>query len=124
MNCEEMGRKRLKRAGIENGQILTFDSPNKERLKGKMDWIFVDVPCSGSETLRRNPDLKWKFTDDLLPRLIEEQRKIFEEALPFLKPSGKIVYATCSIFPQENEEQVAFFQNAHSMSLVNQPFRS
>lgn len=117
-------KKRLKRAGIENAQILEHNSPQKEKLKGKMDWVMVDVPCSGSGTLRRNPDLKWKFSKEMLDRLIEEQRQIFKEALEFLAPNGKIVYATCSVLPQENEEQLEYFRQTHELDLASCPFRS
>ena len=69
-----------------------------------MDWIILDVPCSGSGTLRRNPDLKWKFKFSDLENFKDVQRNIFDEAIHFLKDDGKIVYVTCSIFPEENEE--------------------
>lgn len=117
-------KRRLKRAGIENAQILNSDSPTKKKLLGKFDWVFVDVPCSGSGTLRRNPDLKWKFNQNTLDPLINEQRKIFEEALAYLAPNGKIIYASCSILPQENEHQIDFFQQNHGLELANKPFRS
>jgi len=117
-------KRRLKRAGIENAQILSFDSPHKKELKGKMDWILVDVPCSGSGTLRRNPDLKWKFSPEMLERLIQEQRNIFKEALSFLAPGAKIVYSTCSILPQENEEQLDYFQQNFGLDFASKPFHS
>lgn len=113
-------KKRLKRAGIQNAQILLPDS-SKERLFGKMDWVLVDAPCSGTGTLRRNPDMKWKFTQETLDRLIVEQREIFKTALQFLSPKGKIVYATCSALPEENESQVAFFLKEHSLELTRPP---
>ena len=117
-------KKRLKRAGVENAQILPFDAPHKEKLKGKMDWVMVDVPCSGSGTYRRNPDLKWKFSEKMLEGLIQEQRKIFQEALAYLHPTGKIVYATCSILPEENSEQIFYFQQRHQMKQISSPFSS
>lgn len=117
-------KKRLKRAGIENGQILPSDAPHLKSLKGKMDWVLVDLPCSGSGTLRRNPDLKWKFSPEMLKRLIQQQREIFSEALSFLSPKGKIVYATCSILSQENEDQIKFFIENHDLELVAPPFNS
>ncbi len=91
-------KKRLKRAGIQNAQILLPDAP-QERLLGKMDWVLVDAPCTGTGTLRRNPDMKWKFQKETLDRLVQEQRTIFKTALNFLAPRGKIVYATCSVLP-------------------------
>lgn len=120
----QTAKRRLRRAGIENAQILHHDSPNKERLKGAMDWILVDVPCSGSGTLRRNPDLKWKFSQEMLSELITKQRDIFEEALSYLKPDGQIVYATCSLLAEENEEQALFFQERFNLKLTTKPFRS
>lgn len=108
-------RKRMGRAGIQNVQFGIHS-----HLKGKMDWILVDTPCSGTGTYRRNPDLKWKFSSTLLERLQQEQRAIFGEALSYLQPKGKIVYATCSILPQENEMQALFFQNKFNLKIVEQ----
>lgn len=117
-------KRRLKRAGIENGQILPHDSPHKQTLKGKMDWVLVDAPCSGSGTLRRNPDIKWKFSKESLARLVQEQRTIFAEALTYLSPKGKIIYATCSVLPDENDLQALYFQEKSFLRLQSQPFRS
>jgi len=108
-------RKRLNRAGIQNVQFGI-----NPMLKKKMDWVLVDVPCSGSGTLRRNPDMKWRFNFENFPNLIREQREIFTEALEYLKPGGKIVYATCSIFPQENQEQAAYFQERFQLKALDQ----
>ncbi|MBI3236954.1 MAG: RsmB/NOP family class I SAM-dependent RNA methyltransferase, partial [Chlamydiales bacterium] len=110
-------KKRLKRAGVQNAQILLPDSAQKARLKGKMDRVIVDAPCSGTGTLRRNPDMKWKFDIDMIPRLASLQKEIVQEALSFLKPGGELVYATCSVLPQENEEQLLFFQKELSLEL-------
>lgn len=117
-------KRRLKRAGIENCQIMHSHSLKKESLKGKMDWILLDVPCTGSGTLRRNPDLKWKLTEPLLKRIVAEQQKILKESLYYLKPEGKIVYATCSILPEENEEQIHFFQENFGLVLLSKPFQT
>ncbi|MBS0624116.1 MAG: RsmB/NOP family class I SAM-dependent RNA methyltransferase [Verrucomicrobia bacterium] len=105
----DQARKRFKRAGIQNVQFLEPGHPQLERLKGKLDWVLVDVPCSGTGTLRRHPDQKWKFTLTWLEGLIHLQRQIVEQTLPFLKPTGKLVYATCSILKKENEEQREYF---------------
>lgn len=105
-------KKRANRAGIQNIQFGIHP-----RLKGKMDWVLVDVPCSGSGTYRRNPDLKWKFSTSMLLRLVKEQRMIFQEALDYLCPHGNIVYATCSVLPQENEEQLAYFQEQFGLKI-------
>lgn len=117
-------RKRLKRAGVQNAQFLTTENPQKktyiEQLRGKMDWVLVDVPCSGSGTLRRNPDLKWKFKFDTLESLIQKQREIVHEAILYKKRSGKLVYVTCSIFPEENQKQCEFFQQKYDLEVVKQ----
>jgi len=109
-------KKRLKRAGIQNAQIL---EPNKKikRYHGKMDWVLTDVPCSGSGTLRRNPDMKWRFSPQMVDNLVIEQRDIFAKALKFVKSKGFIVYATCSLFPEENEQQIKYFLNNHPLKL-------
>jgi 16S rRNA (cytosine967-C5)-methyltransferase len=118
-------KKRLKRAGIQNAQCIHSEETRRLRLiKGNMDWVLVDVPCSGTGTLRRNPDMKWKFTQEGLARLVLEQRTIFAEGLTFLKRGGKIVYATCSILSQENQEQVAYFLEHHPITLDAEPFQS
>lgn len=111
------GRKRLKRAGIQNAQFIQPDSPALSKLKKKMDWVLADIPCSGTGTMRRNPDMKWKFTETLLRRLIGQQRMIFEKALSFLQPEGRIVYGTCSVLNEENEEQVAHFLKTYPIEL-------
>ncbi len=107
-------KKRLRRAGIQNGQ---FKLPYKKK---SLDWVVVDVPCSGTGTYRRNPDLKWKFESLNLAQLTQEQQSIFEEALSYLHPKGTIVYMTCSILPEENEHQAAYFQKKYSLQIVDQ----
>ncbi len=117
-------RKRLRRAGIQNSQILLPDSPHLKKLKKKMDWILVDAPCSGTGTLRRNPDMKWKFEPEMLTRLMGQQRTIFEKALSFLHPEGRIVYATCSLLQEENQVQVEHFLRTYALTMEAEPFQS
>ncbi len=117
-------RKRLKRAGIENSQLLFPDAPHLKKLKKKMDWVLADAPCTGTGTIRRNPDMKWKFTEEMLKRLVSEQRVIFEKALSFVKPGGHIVFGTCSLLKEENEMQVAHFLKTYPIELVGEPFSS
>jgi 16S rRNA C967 or C1407 C5-methylase (RsmB/RsmF family) len=100
---------RLRRAGVQNAQVLIAGHPTLKKLFGKMDWVLADVPCSGTGTLRRNPDMKWKIDAEMIERLVEEQRTIFAQAVRYAKNGANIVYATCSILPQENEEQVQHF---------------
>ncbi len=118
-------RKRLKRAGIQNAQILpSTDEQKLKKLKKAMDWVLVDAPCTGCGTLRRNPDMKWKFSREMLERIVSSQRVIFEQALSYVKPGGHIVYATCSILKKENDMQVEHFLKHYPLELVGEPFAS
>jgi len=109
-------KKRLRRAGIQNVQILMPDDEAKQKkLKKKMDWVLVDAPCTGTGTMRRNPDMKWKFDEATLPRLVGQQRTIFEKALSYLKSGGRIVYCTCSILKEENQEQTEHFIKTYNL---------
>lgn len=117
-------RKRFRRAGIQNYQVIQEDEERLKKLKKKMDWVLVDAPCTGTGTLRRNPEMKWKFTEETLPRLVGQQRMIFEKALSFLKPEGRIVYCTCSIFNEENGEQVAHFIKTYGLKIEGEIFQS
>ncbi len=120
----EQAKKRLKRAGIQNVQFFHPEHPHLETLKKKMDWVLADVPCTGTGTLRRNPDQKWKFSLALLNRLVGQQRMIFERALSFVKPGGHIVYATCSLLHAENERQIEHFLETYPIKTVGDPFVS
>lgn len=117
-------KKRLKRAGIQNAQIIKEDSLTLKKLKKKMDWILVDAPCSGTGTLRRNPDMKWRFDEETVPKLVGLQRIIFEKALSYLKPEGKIVYATCSMLFEENQQQVEHFLRTYPLEVINSPLQT
>lgn len=117
-------RLRLRRAGIQNYQVLLPDSPRLAQLKKKMDWVLVDAPCSGTGTLRRNPDMKGKFSHEMLTRLVGQQRTIFEKALSFLKLDGRIVYATCSLLKEENQDQVAHFLATYSLEVEGSTFQT
>ncbi|CAE8612691.1 unnamed protein product [Polarella glacialis] len=95
-------RQRFRKAGIKNYTILPPSHPLLPKLRGKMDWVLVDAPCSQTGALRRNPDMKWTYTDDRLWQWVAQQREIFEVALKYVKDDGKIVYATCSTLEEEN----------------------
>lgn len=105
-------RKRLRRAGVQNAQFILPKKP--------VDWLLADVPCSGTGTLRRNPDTKWKIDAAMVERLVLEQRAIVKESLKFLKPTARLVYVTCSLLPEENESQVAYFLEQHQLILEKQ----
>jgi 16S rRNA C967 or C1407 C5-methylase (RsmB/RsmF family) len=114
-------KKRLRRAGVQNAQFLPPGHSQLARIKGKCDWVLIDVPCSGTGTLRRNPDQKWNLEASMIERLVETQRAIAEEAFVYLKPSGRLVYATCSILSRENQAQVDLFLASLPLVLEGPP---
>ena len=109
-------KKRFKRAGIENFKLL--NNKNLKKLKAQMDWVILDVPCSGSGTIRRNVDMKWNFQIEEIDKLVSLQRDIFDKAIKYLKPDGKIIYITCSIFLEENEKQINYFTDKYDLKIV------
>jgi 16S rRNA (cytosine967-C5)-methyltransferase len=108
-------KKRLKRATVKNFQIK--NSSELKKLNQKMDYIILDVPCSGSGTIRRNPDLKWRFNLTEFQNLIDLQRKIFDDAFYYLNKNSKIIYITCSIFKDENQNQIDFFVKKYNLKV-------
>ncbi|WP_341502292.1 RsmB/NOP family class I SAM-dependent RNA methyltransferase [Gallaecimonas sp. GXIMD4217] len=107
-------KKRARRAGIHNLESRHIEgSATIKRLKGKADRLLLDVPCSGTGVLRRNPDGKWQLQAADLDQLLATQAEILDSYARMLKAGGKLVYATCSILPSENEAQVAAFLARH-----------
>ncbi len=101
---------RMRRAGLSNVRpvaITGMTDPHLKRNKGSFDRILIDAPCSGTGTWRRNPDLKWRPLN--LDELNVTQSDLLQGAVRLLKPGGRIVYATCSILPEENERIVEQF---------------
>jgi 16S rRNA (cytosine967-C5)-methyltransferase len=108
---------RAARAGVTNVHpiVLSGDGDARaKRLAGKLDRVLVDAPCSGFGTLRRNPDLKWRHGAQAVAELTVKQAGILEAAARLLKPGGRLVYATCSILPEENEAIADAFTAAHA----------
>jgi 16S rRNA (cytosine967-C5)-methyltransferase len=103
---------RLKRSGLSNvhpAAIATENDLRVKRLSGKIDRVLVDAPCSGSGTLRRNPDLKWRFDENELARVNDVQHKVLRAASRLVRPGGRLVYATCSLLAQENQDVIGHF---------------
>jgi 16S rRNA (cytosine967-C5)-methyltransferase len=97
---------RMARSGLSNihpAAIAHERDDRVKRLAGKLDRVLVDAPCTGLGTLRRNPDLKWRQTMQGVEEMAQRQLAILQSAARLLKPGGRLVYATCSILPQENE---------------------
>jgi 16S rRNA (cytosine967-C5)-methyltransferase len=110
-------RERLRRAGTHNVEFRSLsDEATVKWLKrqaARFDRVLVDAPCSGSGTWRRNPDLKRRFSEKDLSELIAKQQLILGRAAPLVKPGGRLVYATCSLFKGENDNQITEFLNTH-----------
>lgn len=107
---------RLKRSGASNIQPMLIAHENDlkvKRLAGKIDRVLVDAPCSGLGTLRRNPDLKFRQSPGSIEELTQKQAAILASASRLLKPGGRLVYATCSILPEENQRIVEAFLGTH-----------
>ena len=104
---------RIRRSENRNVQIVTKPA-ELARLAGHMDIVVVDAPCTGSGTWRRRPDAKWRLTQKQLDARKGEQSAILDAAKAFVKPGGLLVYITCSVFDEENGEQVAAFLDRNS----------
>ena len=107
-------RKRFRRneIGIIEPRLIT--GPDViDKLKGKADRLLLDVPCSGLGVLRRNPDSKWKLSIDELKRLNGLQYQLLKDYSSMVRPGGKMVYATCSVLPRENRQQIDAFLEEH-----------
>ena len=105
-------RPRLGRAGVSNVQTRVLKSERDnvvKRHRDSADWVLLDVPCTGTGTWRRSPDLRRRTTPEALAEVQEHQRAILESAARLVKPGGRLIYATCSILPEENEHQVEAF---------------
>lgn len=106
---------RLARSGLSNVHPAALAHERDERVKrlaGKIDRVLVDAPCSGLGTLRRNPDLKWRQSPQSVAELTAKQTAILDSAARLVKSGGRLVYATCSMLPEENERIAEAFQQA------------
>jgi 16S rRNA (cytosine967-C5)-methyltransferase len=109
-------RERAARAGCDNIRIQTLDADHDNRLKrlyGKIDRVLVDAPCSGTGTVRRSPDIKWRLAEDRVAVLAGQARAILNHAARLVRPGGRLVYATCSLLREENEDVITDFLAEH-----------
>lgn len=114
LDVEENKLKELKKRARRNRvkiikNIWVADAQYKESLSNWADRVLIDAPCSGLGTLKRNPDLKWKLTEERISEVIDLQRKILLEQSNWVKKGGKLIYVTCSILPSENQDQISWF---------------
>ena len=111
------GTERFRRAGLHNIETRPLSSerdPWVKKHKGGFDRVLVDAPCSGTGTWRRNPDSRWRNLGPCLDDLLKIQGEILDSAARLVRPGGRLVYATCSLLPEENERQIEKFLAAHA----------
>ena len=106
---------------MRNLQVRSPKRPGAlDDLAGRMDLVFVDAPCTGCGVWRRHPDAKWRLTQEQLDRRIAEQAQVLAEAGRMAKPGGRIVYVTCSLLAEENEDRIdAFLAEAPQFQAVS-----
>lgn len=115
-------RKRAQRAGAHNIRIVNITNISDlwKKYREFFDIVFIDAPCSGTGTIRRNPDIKWRVTETSLNEVVEKQRIILKESVPIIKKDGLLVYVTCSILTKENEYQIKdFLRSNPDFQLIN-----
>jgi len=111
---------RAARAGADIIKVVQPPAKSLNNLRGSMDRVLVDAPCTGVGTWRRKPDAKWRLTEDALGRRMQEQVKVLDEAKHFVKPGGYLFYVTCSMLAAENEAQVyAFLERDKDFTLLS-----
>ncbi len=115
-------QERARRAGAHNIRAVSLEEAPKlvKRLKDACDLVLVDAPCTGTGVLRRNPDTSWRLHPDDVARLVALQRTLLVRYAPLVKAGGRLVYATCSLLPEENDEQVAAFLADHADFVVEE----
>ena len=105
---------RLKRSGARNVQVLNAgDTAALAALGPRFDLVFIDAPCTGSGAWRRRPDAKWRLRPANLTQRLQEQQAALTTGATLVKPGGRLVYATCSVLPEENGDQLAWFAANH-----------
>lgn len=105
---------RLKRSGAHNVQLLHPSEPEGlDKLKDQMDCVFVDAPCTGTGTWRRRPDTKWRVKPKSLETRMAQQDEVLSNAARYVKPGGRLLYATCSFLVEEDEDRVNAFLAQH-----------
>jgi 16S rRNA (cytosine967-C5)-methyltransferase len=115
-------KKRTQRSGLDIVDTRAWEEPKiLEKLTETADYLLLDVPCSGTGVIKREPDTKWKLQPEHLERLVGVQADILHRYPRMLKSGGTLVYATCSILPMENGRQVRqFLENNNDVELVEE----
>lgn len=105
----EEAQRRLRKAGVHNATVRMLEERWCANNSGKFDRVLVDAPCTGTGTWRRNPDARFRYTKTDLEELSKKQKSILKKAAELVKPGGELWYATCSLLAEENDDQVAWF---------------
>jgi 16S rRNA (cytosine967-C5)-methyltransferase len=106
---------RARRNGVHNVDLKVLESTKPiKKLYNKADRVLIDAPCSGLGVLRRNPDAKWKLEPEFIDRIKKTQEEVLNKYSRMVKSGGKLVYATCSVLPSENQKQVEKFLTSES----------
>jgi 16S rRNA (cytosine967-C5)-methyltransferase len=120
-------RQRARRAGVHNTRVRLIPTTGPAArealadLVGQADRVLVDAPCTGTGTLRRKPDARYRFSDEMLAEAVERQTALLEQFAPLVKPGGRLVYGTCSVLRAENEAVVEAFLATHAEFRVLPP---
>ena len=116
--------RRAQRAGVGNLEVRSpIHKDALDGLEARMDLVFVDAPCTGSGVWRRHPDAKWRLSPEQLARRMGEQDKVLAAASAFVKLGGRLIYVTCSLFAEENEDRIEGFLSDHPDFAPTAPFR-
>ena len=108
-------KRRARRNGVHNIETRVIDTTKViKKLKGSADKVLIDAPCSGLGVLKRNPDAKWKLQPEFLEKIKKTQQELLTSYSKMVKTGGQLVYATCSILPSENSEQVSSFLSSEA----------
>ncbi|MDV3104276.1 RsmB/NOP family class I SAM-dependent RNA methyltransferase [Thermococcus waiotapuensis] len=105
----------LRRAGVEVAKTITADSRKAPEMLGEgiADRVMLDAPCTSDGTIAKNPELRWRLLEKNIPKVVALQKELVESAWRLLKPGGRMLYSTCSMLPEENEEVVKWFLERH-----------
>lgn len=116
-------KERAKQAGVKNIEVV-LPHKLKEYYRENADVVLIDAPCSGTGTLRRNPDLKWRLNEGDIANCANSQKEILADSLLLVKKGGRLIYVTCSILPDENEEVVGWFKKKFGWEIIGDYFRT
>jgi 16S rRNA (cytosine967-C5)-methyltransferase len=112
----QRAKMRLKRAGAQNAECLIPDTKWFKSKRGRFDRVLIDAPCTGTGAWARNPDQRWTLDPAALARLTAEQDALLDRAARLVAPGGRIIYATCSLLLDENEDRIAAFLERNSQA--------